>query len=269
MLSTILAILSLALYVAATARLVHSLRRGRGPRNRTAAMLGIAGAAIHALVLHGAVFVPGGLDLGFFHALSLATWVIVVLMLVLSLTEPVDNLGIGLFPLAALGVLADLAFGGGRPGPTIPASAGGLDFHVLISVGAHAVLGLAAMQAIIVGAQQRMLHEHHPVGAVRALPPLYVMEILLFRMIAIGFGLLTLALASGFIYLEDMFAQHLAHKTVLSLVAWILFGVLLGGHHVAGWRGPTAVRLTIGGFVVLVLGYFGSKLVLELILGRA
>jgi len=95
------------------------------------------------------------------------------------------------------------------------------------------------------------------------------MEKLLFHMIAIGFVLLTVALASGLIYLEDMFAQHLVHKTVLTMAAWVVFGILLGGHYIAGWRGPTAVKLTVGAFVLLVLGYFGSKLVLELILDRA
>ena len=268
MLSVALPVSSLALYLAAALRLALALRRhatGRDP-----VILGLATAAVvlHAIVLHAAVFVPDGLDLGFFHALSLAGWVIVALMLLLATAQPVENLGIGLFPLAALVVAADLLFGNGQPGPTVPAAAGGLDVHVLVTLGAYAVLGLATMQAIVLGVQHRLLHEHHPQGVVRALPPLYVMESLLFRLIAIGFVLLTVALLSGFVYLEDMFAQHLAHKTVLSPAAWVLFGVLLAGRRVAGWRGPTAVRFTLGGFVLLVLAYFGSKLVLELILAR-
>jgi ABC-type uncharacterized transport system permease subunit len=221
---------------------------------------------LHAVVLYGALFTPAGLDLGFFHALSLATWVIVALMLVLSIAQPVDNLGIGLFPLAAIALLADLALGNAQPGPLITGA--GIESHVLVSLVAWAVLGLAAMQAIVVGIQHRRLHRKLPTGAVRALPPLYVMETLLFRMIGIGFALLTLALLTGFVYLEDMFAQDVAHKTALSLLAWIMFGTLLGGHHAWGWRGPTAVRFTTGGFALLVLGYFGSKLVLELILAR-
>lgn len=268
MLSIFLAVISLALYAAAAAYLVHALPRGQQARRRPAAILGAGAVVLHAIVVHGTVFVPGGLDLGFFHALSLAAWVIALLLLLLSLTQPVDNLGIGLYPLAALALAAELLFGNGQPGPTMATASQGLDLHVLVSIVAHAVLGLAAMQAIVLGLQQRLLHEHQPMGAVRALPPLYVMESLLFRMIAIGFSLLTLALATGFVYLEDMFAQHLAHKTVLTLVAWAVFAVLLGGHYAAGWRGPTAVRFTLGGFLLLVLGYFGSKLVLELILDR-
>lgn len=257
-----------ALYAAAAVRLGLALGRGQGLRNRGALVLAGLALVLHALVLYAAVFVPGGLDLGFFHALSLAAWVIVLMMLALTPAYPVDNLGLGLFPLAGLALAAMLAFGSGAAAPTVPASATGLDLHVIVSICAYAALSLAAMQAVVLGIQHRLLHEHHASGAVRALPPLYVMESLLFRMIATGFALLTLALLSGFIYLEDMFAQHLVHKTVLSIVAWVVFGVLLMGRYFAGWRGPTAVRFTLGGVALLLLAYFGSKLVLELILTR-
>jgi ABC-type uncharacterized transport system permease subunit len=94
------------------------------------------------------------------------------------------------------------------------------------------------------------------------------MESLLFEMIGSGFVLLTLALASGFVFLEDMFAQHLVHKTVLSSLGWLVFGGLLVGRLRYGWRGRTAIIWTLSGFVILVLAYFGSKAVLELILKR-
>lgn len=269
MLLLLLGLIAVALYGGATAALVKALSRGSGAGRRPMLLLGGFGALLHAPVLYAAIAVPGGLDLGFFHALSLASWLIIVLFIALAVTQPVENLGIGLLPLAALALAGHLAFGTGHAGPIIPVEATGLDIHVLLSISAYAVLSLAAMQAIVLGLQHRLLHEHHPAGAVRALPPLYVMETLLFRMIAAGFALLTLALISGFVYLDDMFAQDLVHKTVLTIFAWVVFAVLLLGHHLAGWRGPTAVRFTLGGLALLVLGYFGSKLVLELILGRA
>jgi ABC-type uncharacterized transport system permease subunit len=92
------------------------------------------------------------------------------------------------------------------------------------------------------------------------------MEDLMFEMIGIGFILLTLALLSGFAFLDDMFAQHLVHKTVLSVVAWLVFGGLLLGRRLWGWRGRKAISWTLTGFGILILAYFGSKLVLELIL---
>lgn len=259
--------LAIVLYIAATAMLVRGLRPGAPARTGQAMLLALAAAVLHGAMLYRGVLVPGGLDLGFFHALSLATWVIVLLMLLLFLREPVANLGFGLLPLAALALLLALLFAGTPTAPTVPVHAR-LEFHVLVSICAYAVLSLAAMQAILLGLQQRLLHQHQAGGILRALPPLSLMESLLFRMIAIGFVLLTVALISGFVFLEDMFAQHLVHKTVLSIVAWLVFAILLAGHHLAGWRGPTAVRFTLGGIALLVLAYFGSKFVLELILAR-
>ena len=92
------------------------------------------------------------------------------------------------------------------------------------------------------------------------------METLLFELIWVGLALLTLAIGSGIIYLDDIFAQHLVHKSTLSIAAWLIFAMLLWGRHQWGWRSQTAVRWTLGGFATLMLGYFGSKLVLELIL---
>ena len=76
------------------------------------------------------------------------------------------------------------------------------------------------------------------------------------------------AVLSGMVYLENMFAQHLAHKTVLSILAWLVFAILLVGRWLVGWRGRTAIRWTVSGFVLLMLAYFGSKFVVELVLHR-
>ncbi|MCB1564805.1 MAG: cytochrome c biogenesis protein CcsA, partial [Xanthomonadales bacterium] len=64
------------------------------------------------------------------------------------------------------------------------------------------------------------------------------------------------------------FAQHLVHKTVLSLLAWAAFGVLLFGRWRFGWRGKRAVRWTLLAMLLLLLAFFGSKFVLEVILQR-
>jgi ABC-type uncharacterized transport system permease subunit len=132
---------------------------------------------------------------------------------------------------------------------------------------AYSMLTLASGQAILTAIQSTQLRRR-PGGFVRTLPPLQTMEALLFEMIGLGFVLLTVALVSGFHYLEDMFAQHLVHKTALSIVAWIVFATLLWGRFRFGWRGRTALRWTLIGFAVLMLAYFGSKAVIELILHR-
>jgi ABC-type uncharacterized transport system permease subunit len=95
------------------------------------------------------------------------------------------------------------------------------------------------------------------------------MEAMLFELIWLGVIALSLSIFTGVAFMNDIFAQHLVHKTVLSIAAWLLFTVLLWGHHRLGWRSQTAVRLTVVGFTLLMLAFLGSKLVLELLLGQA
>ncbi|MDF1527567.1 MAG: cytochrome c biogenesis protein CcsA, partial [Sedimenticola sp.] len=141
-----------------------------------------------------------------------------------------------------------------------------LRIHVIISLLAYSLLAMASVQAILLAIQDYQLRHRHPGGFIRALPPLQTMEALLFEMIGLGFGLLSVALLSGFIFLENLFTQHLVHKTLLSIAAWLVFGILLWGRHRFGWRGQKALAWTLSGFVVLMLAYFGSKFVLELVL---
>ena len=148
--------------------------------------------------------------------------------------------------------------------PSFAASA-----HIASSLIAYSLLNIAALQALFVAIQDHYLRNHRTDNALmRSLPSLQAMESLMFQLIAAGLLFLTLSLMSGFLFLDDMFAQHLAHKTVLSLLAWLVFAILLVGRQRFGWRGQTAIRWTLGGFMALMLAYFGSKMVLELILKR-
>ncbi len=228
--------------------------------------LGLGAIALHGWVLSSNVLVPEGLNLGFFNALSLVAGLMALLLLAASILKPLESLGIGLLPLAALTLLLENVF----PSHHIILQEGvrGMDLHILISILAASVLSVAAVQAALFAIQDTHLRDKHPGGFIRALPPLQHMEALLFQMITLGFVLLSLALLTGALYIEDFFSQHLAHKTLLSILAWVVFGVLLWGRRRYGWRGRTAIRWTLTGFFVLMLAYFGSKLVLELVLQR-
>jgi ABC-type uncharacterized transport system permease subunit len=226
--------------------------------------LAYAGLTLHTWLLYMVLFSQAGLNLGFFNALSLAAWTVVASLLLSSLTKPIENLGLVILPLAGLSVLLDMFY------PSTPFLAENtswvLKLHVLLSMLAYSLLTLASVQAGLLWVQDSYLRGRKPGGFVRALPPLMTMEALMFEMIGIGFILLTLALLSGFAFLDNMFAQHVVHKTVLSVVAWLVFGGLLLGRRLWGWRGRKAISWTLTGFGILILAYFGSKLVLELIL---
>lgn len=261
--------LAAALYLLAggwlTLRLAHADESGVWPRNRPLA-LAWGAIILHALILSRTVFEPIGLNLGFFNALSLTGWLISGVLLTVALVRPVENLGVLVLPFGALTLILGLVF----PSQRIVADPGQwpLELHILIAILAYALLSLAAVQAVLLAVQDYRLRHRQPGGFLRAIPPLTAMESLLFQMLGIGFLLLTSTLISGFFFLEDLFAQHLAHKTVLSLIAWCVFGILLWGRWRFGWRGRTAIRWTLSGFAFLMLAFFGSKLVLELILQR-
>ena len=245
---------------------LFAARTDRRPPRALGIGLGFAGLVLHTLVLLDGLVIDAGLNLSFFHAMSLSAWLIALLLLVAAVRRPVENLGILLLPLAGLSVLLAARYPAVRL--LAPDTPFGLKLHVMVSLLAYSLLTLAAVQAVLLALQDAKLRRHHPGGFVRALPPLQTMESLLFEMISIGFALLSLALLSGFLFLEDMFAQHLVHKTVLSIASWVVFGVLLWGRYRFGWRGRLAIRWTLSGFAVLMLAYFGSKAALELILTR-
>ena len=229
----------------------------------TPALIGSIG---HAYVLTQTLFTTGGVDLSFVNATSLVAWLVVMLLLAATTARPVANLGIALLPAAALSLATQLLFPSeGRLLGHLPWP---MQFHILISVTAYSLFAIAAVQAVLLAIQDRHLHNRHPGGFIRALPPLAAMERLLFQMIAFGLALLTLGLASGAFFLEDILAQHLAHKTVFSGAAWIIFATLLWGRQQWGWRGRKAIRWTLIGFVLLALAFLGTKLVMEMVLGR-
>lgn len=240
---------------------------GRLPPKALAMSLGAVAVIVHAVLLSFALFTPAGLNMGFFNALSLAGWLVATLVLLLAVRQPVESLGIALLPLAALTLALQLAIAQAGPARFIDGDHR-IQIHIVLAVLAYGTLTIAAFQAVLLAIQDRHLHSRRPGGFIRALPPLQTMEELLFQMIGIGFALLSLTLVTGVLFLENIFAQHLVHKTVLSVTAWVVFATLLWGRWRFGWRGRRAIHWTLGGFGALALAYFGSKLVLELILNR-
>lgn len=244
---------------------------GRTPSRPTLVRsFGLLGLVFHlplaiSLLSQGDTLLP---DLS--TSVVLASGVAVATLLITSLLKPILSISAVLFPVAGLTVL--LVAGLPHHEGDAHMAAGmtpGIALHALSSAMAFSVLGIAAIQAILLGFQNHALRQHRLSGLTRSLPPLTTMERILFELIWTSMVLLTLAVASGFVFLDNMFAQHLVHKTVLSLLAWCILACLLAGHHWLGWRGMRAVRWTLVGYSVLLLAYFGSKFVLEILLGRA
>lgn len=265
-LPALLALIAAVLYLTAAALVARAVALrstpGRGP------LLGLSSIALllHGVVMHEVLVQPGGLHFGFYTIAILHAWLVGLLALLVNVYRPVQGIYLVAMPLAAI----ELSLGvlGHEHGAPLPSLTTAMQSHILLSLLAYSLLSIAALQALLVSWQDRALRRHRR-GMLLALPSLQTMERMLFELIAIGFVLLSLAIATGFVVLDNLLAQHVAHKTLLTLLAWLIFAVLLAGRHWRGWRGRTAVRFTLVGFVVLLIGFVGSKLVLELVLNRA
>ena len=209
------------------------------------------------------IFTEQGIDFDFYNSLFIAAFVICAMLFLISLFKQVEHLGLLVLPIVLVTIGLNLAFL--KPGAETSFSVG-IQTHIISSIIAFSILGLAAVQAILLFFQDKALKEHANIKMLRGIPSLHESETLMFRSITLGVAILTISLVSGFIYLDDIFAQHLAHKTVLSSLAWIVFVILLWGRTQFGWRGTTAIRWSLSGFTFLILAYFGSKFVLELVL---
>lgn len=233
----------------------------------SAQILGAAaiGLVAHGIGVYGISLAGDSFNFSLFSASSLIFWLINAIVLISSLKKELHNLFLLLFPLSALSVLVSICF-------TNPEWQHSLSYtiaaHVIPALLAYSLLTIASLHALILAYQNKALRDKNRIANARLLPPLQTMESLLFELLWVGEILLTLAILSGFYFLEDMFAQHLVHKTVFALIAWFIYALLLWGRHQMGWRGNKAIRWALAGFICLMLAYFGSKLVLEIILNR-
>jgi len=265
----IIAPVAIILYLAATFwlgyRFITPNYTVSGFRTRLQLICGSA-LILHALVLYQMIFTESGLNMGFFNALSLVSWVVTLLVVLTSLYKQTENLVMVILPLTAIALLLQLTLPSQRI--VSDSSSFGMDIHIILSICAYSLLSIAALQAIVLAFQENQLRAKHPVSVMRFLPPMQTMEELLIQLLWAGFFLLSLGLATGLMFVHNILDQHLIHKTVLSLMAWLFFALVLFGRWAWGWRGKYLVRWTLGGFVLLMLAYFGSKLVLELILQK-
>lgn len=264
---SILSLLTGLVYLAAGTCLALGFFHTRVTLRRLGAVLGVLAMLLHAAVLWLSMATPLGWDVNFLNSLSLAAWVIVLVMLLGSIRMRNLEAGIIAFPGAALVVWLQWLT---APSPMILGRwSAMLEVHVFSSLLAYSLLSIAAINAILVAIQDYMLRHPRPLRQLELLPPLSTIETIMFRLILSGWLILSLSLLTGLVYVDDLMAQHLAHKTVLSILSWLLFGLLLGGRWWFGWRGRRAVNWALAAMIALALAYFGSRLVLELILDRS
>ncbi len=261
-----------AAYLAAAAlewrRLAPPVGAGAEPGRAIAAALAAAAILGHATLLVNTVYTRGSLDVSLANAMSVVAGLTALIAWLGNLARALPGVAIVALPVAALSAPLPALF----PNPhrfslvDEPLSA----LHIAVALTAYALLIVAALQALLLMGLERRLHRAQPDRVAEALPPLLTLERFLFRLVDIGFVLLTLTLISGALFSEELFGKPLQfkHKVVLSVLGWVVFAALLFGRHRYGWRGRTALKWILAGTVLVVLAYAGSKFVLEVILGR-
>jgi ABC-type uncharacterized transport system permease subunit len=242
-------------------------KAGRGLSFAERASLLIA-LSFHLWLLNGAIFADGGMHFGFALAISTMVWLAALIYWAESFFHHIDGMQALVLPLAAIGVSLPVVFPGAHllihnDSPMFRA-------HFIVAMLAYSMFTIAALHATVMALLERRLHSGALSGSLASLPPLLSMERMLFRIIWLGFILLTITLGSGMLFSEPLFGKPLAfdYKIVFGMASWVIFAGLLAGRRVYGWRGKGALRWTLAGFAALLLAYIGTRFVLEVILGR-
>lgn len=259
-----LSIIAIILYTTATTLQLAVLQGKIPQRPNMALIMGLLAVVAHSAGIWHQIIDPAGVNFGVFSAQTLICLIISLIVTLFAVTKPVHNSKLFIFPVTILSIILVLNSEDGQR--LVDKTDTGLLLHAALSVVAYAVILLAAIQAGLLYAQTRQLKHDLTGKLLKALPPLQTTEAILFEIIWAGLILLTLAIFSGAIFIDDLFAQQVAHKTAFTILSWVLLASLIAARKYWGWRGLLAAKITIAGFVLLMLGYLGSGIVIEFIL---
>jgi ABC-type uncharacterized transport system permease subunit len=231
-----------------------------------ARLLMLAAWLLHALTLaEGLLGQPP--RFGFAPALSTTVWLVVTVYAIESGLIPQLRARWALAGVGAAAVMLSLAF----PGSTYERIASPwLPLHWALGLASYGLFGTALFHAWLMSRSERSMRSAHPANMG---VPLLKLERLTFRFVEAGFSLLTASLLAGWFFAETLYGMHAApvfnHKVIFSVLAWFTFAGLLVGRARLGWRGRKARNVLYLGSGLLLLGYAGSRFVLEVILHRA
>lgn len=227
----------------------------------------LAGWLAHTFALLLPAWNAGFLSFNLLNAISICLWMVTSLLLISSLTKPLYNLFAFFMPMSALMLLVGLLL----PATAVDSGhSGGLLLHIFMALLAYSLLAIATMQAVLVSFQTHHLHNHQLKNRLfKVLPPLQTMERLMFEWIYVGFALLTAAMLTGAVFLDNPWAQQVAYKSILTVIAWLFYAYLIFAHLKLGIRGPRASHLVYLGFSLLMVAFIGSKWFFEYLLTHA
>lgn len=272
MLDSLLAIIAVILYGLATVLVAlyllsvkdsnRDLESGKVAASFVAASIAAACHIAYALKIS---FIGEALNVSLSSMIVLISGMLVLLFLLGGLMMPIRRLGILVFPFTIISLV--FAFFWGNNITLLENQSLAFSSHIVISLLAYCLLAIASIQALLYSYQERQIKHRTNPAMLLALPPLQTMELLLFRLVGFGFAVLSLTLVSGAIFSQEIFGHAFVfkHHTILALLGWLVFAILLFKRVKHGLRGSIAVIWTISGFLLIQLGYFGTKIVSEIL----
>ncbi|WP_282109484.1 cytochrome C assembly family protein [Shewanella algicola] len=242
-----------------TSRLFHA----QGPNRKAVMVASSIAVVLHGFALSNAIFTLDGQNFSLTNVISLVNWIIA---LAFTITMPRLKVIVvvpvvyacSILSVALLWLLPPQFITHFDLHPELLA-------HVVLSLMAYSAMMIAALYAIQLWFIQNKLKKKQMMMS-PAMPPLMTVEKQLYHLIIIGFVLLSLSLITGFVFLEDMFVDGKGHKAVLSMIAWVVYAIMLWQQYTVGCRIRTAVIYSLSGAGLLSLAYFGARIVKELIL---
>lgn len=262
-----LTIIASLFYVLATSHVLSRLFHHQGPSQKITIVLSTVAILAHMLLLVNSVFRADGQDLSIVNVALLTCWVIVLCVTTVSLKFPATLLLPVVYGFAALLTLASLFI----PHHILLNSINvelALVAHISLSLLAYCILIIAMLYGVQFYFIDKRLKRKDLAIVHSHLPPLMVVERQLYQLLNLGTVLLSVALITGFVFLDGMFANEFIHKTILSLVAWAIFATIAVGHVKRGWRGKVVVVSIMIAAFILTLAYFGSRFIQEVVLNK-
>ncbi len=264
--------LIIVFYVAAILSLVVSHKQANNQQTNNVALTSLfwitllAGIVLHFIYAASISYVQHSFN---FSVASMALWIsalVVSAFAIGSLIYPIKNLSLIVLPLTILCIIFTLAWGDQQQ--LIDQRDSIFYWHIGTATAAFTMLSLSVLQALLFGYQEISLRKRTKNVFLTWLPPIQTMENVLFKTLFFGFILLSIAISFGSIYNYKSTQTILTfnHHTALSIMSWIGFAILAYGRVKLGWRGLLAINWTLIGFTLLGLGYFGTKIVSELLI---
>lgn len=231
-----------------------------------------AGLLVQAYLIFEALFIYGTPHFGMALALSTTMFTCTLILLLESFFSKIGAMLVFVLPLSAACMILPIVLPGSELGPETASFA--FRMHLLLAILAYSIMTMALIQALLLAANRNQLKNKFVSSkneaksrVLESMPSLVQMENLLFRLLWVGFILLTIAIGFGAFYSQEIHGQafRFDHKTVATCMAWVIFGILLLGHHFYGWRGRFAARWVVVGFCVLMAAYIGIRFVFEVV----